>query len=157
MIYLSEFKEKDPKDLSELIKTLFSYSNPHDTSYIKNVCTYFDKDCIKLQCYSGRNRSFEDILEIVNTYFKDKYSITDIFKELILPIKKNNKIYSPYLISCSDIRRIVIYYYNNNRSIRDIYLTSSNIRYNSNNSWKELFKMIGINNIEDCKNYKYER
>lgn len=105
------------------------FSNINGTVITTNE-TYFDKELKKLQCNKGRLRSFDDILEIVNTYFP---SITPkrLIHELLVfdPPKYINTI-DGLNTNYSDCNKL-----------------------NSKYSWHELLAMLGIKNYEEYKKY----
>lgn len=129
------------RTIKQFITLLFS--NIHIQEY-KGVETYFDPECNKVQCKSNKYRSFDDVLECVNTYYKN---ITP--KKLMSILCKmhinNNYFYTMY---CGDIQKPVMLFYNNgqyNNSIK---------KYNSKYSWNELYNMINIHSQADLINYR---
>lgn len=65
MIYLKNVSE-NIKTVEDVLDNLFKYSK--STSTYSTVTTYSDKECKIVQCVEDCNRSFEDIVELVNTY-----------------------------------------------------------------------------------------
>lgn len=141
--------DKKPENIIELLYALFSYGI--DTSNtVTNVITYNDEECQEIQCDCRKYRSFDDIFDIVNTYFPET-PVEEVFKSmLILNIKNTDKksnLY-PWLYRCSTIKRIV-FCYNYNKSEQEF----SSEKYESKYNWVDLMTMIGIKNQQELKNY----
>lgn len=126
----------------------------------KFIQTYSNEKCTKIQCEFGRMRSFDDILEIVRTYFP-KTSAEQLFHELLIMedwvsypeghvYTPNDKILEgkricPSLTNCSTMRKIRF------TRIYDVSNTGPNVnldafcnKYDSVYSWEDLFESIGF-------------
>lgn len=95
-------KIKRKKYLKDFLKLL--YSHPQ-TGYLTCVESYRDKDCTILQCKSGKYRSFEEILEIVNTYYPS-ITIQKLCKVLFnLKLKYQESDYYFYYLNCNKVKK----------------------------------------------------
>ncbi len=97
MIYIKT--EKEPENFKELLLMFFSLELTSDR--ISTVTSYFDKECTKEQCQENKMRSFDDILELAQTYFPE-ITPKEVFHELItLDMKSTNgRKYFPHLGCC---------------------------------------------------------
>ena len=149
-IYVKFAEESKPKTVREFLHKFFS---SYKEQYLRNVKTYSDKECTILQCNSDKYRSFDDIFELVKTYYPT-VSIGTIFKILLtLKPKHNQSTYNLFMMSCKNIKKINCLYVkfqgNNVKNYKEII---SNTTYDSNYTYKELFDMIGVKNQEDLDN-----
>lgn len=174
MIYVN-FKPENT--VKEFLLQLFKI-DPQLPYQIKFVETFLDKECKGQQTGYGRLRSFDDVLEIVQTYFP-KCSVEQLFHEiLVLELycksenlnfaRQKNRRLLLQLANCSTIRRIRIYYcipsYNSLTEQIQLYSGSNLIcdKYDSKYSWIDLIEAIGIkytNELETQKeimNYIYK-
>ena len=102
-IYVKFAEENKPKTVREFLNKFFS---SHKENYIRNVETYSDKECTILQCKADKYRSFDDIFELVKTYYPI-VSIGTIFKILLtLKPEHNQSTYNLFMMSCSGIKKI---------------------------------------------------
>ena len=108
------------------------------------------------QCSAGKYRSFDDILLICKTYFPS-VKVETVFEKLLLLNNTKSSVLNDRLNQrfayCGDIRRIR-YVGNYSASLQSFY--SDTIVRNqggSKYSWKDLFKMININNGEELKEF----
>lgn len=149
-IYVKFAEENKPKTVREFLHKFFS---SYKDQYLRNVKTYLDKECTILQCNSDKYRSFDDIFELVKTYYPT-VSIGTIFKILLtLKPKHGGTVYNLYMMSCSGIQKInCLYVKMKNNNVKDYVYTISQPSYNSNYTYKELFNMIGVKNQTDLDN-----
>jgi len=149
-IYLKT--DKEFKNINEVIYALYNHN------YHFAYETYSNKECTDLQCSEGKLRSFDDIYYLCKTYFPDTTE-KDVIYELV-NLKINNKVC--WFAYCGGMGRIKIQFYlpgrliiafGVNRIYNNISNTSSTI---SGYNWKKLFKLIGINNSEEFKEYTKE-
>ena len=108
------------------------------------------------QCSAGRYRSFDDILLICKTYFPS-VKVETVFKKLLLLNNTKNSVLNDSLKQrfgyCGDIRRIR-YIGNYSTSLEYFYSDAITRKQGeSKYSWKDLFKMININNVEELKEF----
>lgn len=128
-------KFKRQRTLKEFLTLLFSYPS---SNYLRNVTTYHDEECTKIQCEAGRNRSIDDVLEIVNTYYPD-VQIEELCQVLFnLKIEHNNTEYTLHGLRCSTINRSVLLF----TMLRCDY--SSNFKSDSKWTIRELYEMSKI-------------
>ena len=149
-IYVKFAEENKPKTVREFLHKFFS---SYKEQYLRNVKTYSDKECTILQCNSDKYRSFDDIFELVKTYYPT-VSIGTIFKILLtLKPKHNDIVYNLFMMSCSGIKKINCLYVKFKGSKVTHYSDIiNNASYDSNYTYKELFNMIGVKNQEDLDN-----
>lgn len=79
MIYIKNAKRLKNEKFSDFFNRVFLNSHYRPS-------TYYDKECLKTQCVTGKYRSFEDIVEIAKTYYPN---ISD--KSVAKCIKENGK------------------------------------------------------------------
>lgn len=108
------------------------------------------------QCSVGKYRSFDDILLICKTYFPS-VKVETVFKKLLLLNNTKSSVLNDSLKQkfayCGDIRRIR-YIANYSTSLEYFYSDATRCKQGeSKYSWKELFKMININNVEELKEF----
>lgn len=147
-IYLEQFKDKNPKDVKEIITALYK------NNYGYALKTYQDSLCTKVQCEANKSRSFDDIYYLCKSYLPAT-TVKDVI-EVLLNLKINNKVI--YGGSCGGIKKIVINFYSMEdikRAFNDETYDKSvgNSQYNSQWNWKELFKMINITNNQQYNEY----
>ena len=149
-IYVKFAEENKPKTVREFLNKFFS---SHSEGYLRNVKTYSDKECTILQCNSDKYRSFDDIFELVKTYYPI-VSIGTIFKILLtLKPEHNQSTYNLFMMSCSDIKKInCLYVKFQGNKVTNYSDIIHNTSYDSNYTYKELFDMIGVKNQEDLDN-----
>lgn len=98
---------KKPETIREFLIKFFPLDNTYGT--FRAVKTYFDVECTKLQCFSGKNRSFDDLYDIILTYYPET-TIKELAIELLslnFISKKGTKHYL-YPFVCSTIKRPVL-------------------------------------------------
>ena len=108
------------------------------------------------QCSAGKFRSFDDILLICKTYFPS-VKVETVFKKLLLLNNTKSSVLNDKLNQrfgyCGDIRRIR-YIGNYSLSLQYFYSNAITCKQGeSKYSWKDLFKMININNVEELKEF----
>ena len=155
-IYVKFAEEKKPKSIKEFLTKFFSHRTEH---IFQNVETFNDKECTKTQCYRDKIRSFDEVLDLVQTYYKTA-TPKNVFKtllDLVITDDQGRKYYL-YMMSCSGIQRINLLYYRGREALSQTKYKHicGNPRYYSKYDWKELFAMIGINSNEDLTKYLKE-
>lgn len=131
------------------LEKFFSCHQPYD-DYVRGTATYDDEECTKLHCPEGKLRSFDDIFDLVNTYY-DNISVKELIHTLAtLDVKRNGNELFMHTGTCSGIRRIRMLYVPKQTIPPDMYTD----KYDSKYSWKELFSMIGITSREKLIEYK---
>lgn len=118
----------------------------------RSKSTYEDKECTRTQCYSAKNRSSNDLYELVTTYFPE----TDLktFIHEILCLKSNCEYVTHlYQMYCINIYKFVMQYSSDHF---DFYGSAYTKAYgDSPFSWKNLVALLGITNYEEyCKYIK---
>lgn len=131
------------------LEKFFSCHQPYE-DYIRGTETYYDEKCTKLHCPEGKLRSFDDIFDLVNTYY-DNISVKELIHTLAtLDVKRNGNELFMHTGTCGSIRRIRMLYVPKGLLPQDI----SKEKYDSKYSWKELFNMIGVTNKKKLIEYK---
>lgn len=97
---------KDGETLKDFLKSKFSASR----GFFQN--TFYDKECIRQQCHSGR-RSFGDLLIISQTYYED--TTEEDLAEIIFDLICEGFLYITY---CTGINKNVCYH--SQQSVVDI-------------------------------------
>ena len=108
------------------------------------------------QCSVGKFRSFDDILLICKTYFPS-VKVETVFEKLLLLNNTKSSVLNNTLNQrfkyCGDIRRIR-YISNYSNLLENFYKDATTcLQGESKYSWKDLFKMININNVEELKEF----
>ena len=149
-IYVKFAEESKPKTVREFLHKFFS---SYKDQYLRNVKTYSNKECTILQCNINKYRSFDDIFELVKTYYPT-VSIGTIFRILLtLKPKHDDIVYNLFMMSCSDIKKInCLYVKFKGDKVKNYSDIIHNTSYDSNYTYKELFDMIGVKNQEDLDN-----
>lgn len=133
--------------LKEFLKKLFSFFSV-GLGAITTDRTYLDKELTVIQCYANRRRSFDDLLEIVNTYFPE-VTPKELIHELIVFVPENYQDFEPRLGDCSGIERIRITYHRGALKINPFIAEKFKSKY----SWRELLNMLDINTYEEYVEY----
>ncbi len=133
-----------PDNIRDFLKLFFTVRRENDMS---GVTTYSDPECTVIQCRAGKWRSFEAVVEIVQTYFPEAHYI-EIFQTLLdlKILNQHNETCYLYMMSCGDIRRINLVYSLDHASWS--YLSEKCSRFDSEMGWIELLEQIGITNKE---------
>lgn len=142
---------REPKDT--LYTFLYKVLRLNDTYHVQStiLSTYYDLEFKNLQCISGKNRSFDDIVFISKTYFKvsDK-AVAKILKKFL--DKHNDLIF----VLCDSAKKWVL-----NRGLHNSEIIKYCARYNksdlnTNNysagkySFDDIIKLMGLTK-EDIK------
>lgn len=147
MLYIKT--KTKPTSIEELYKTWFSYET-EPGQQLRGRATYYDEKCTDEQCESNKVRSFEDISEVITTYFP--YATNDDVIHVILTCEllTKDKHLLPYFTTCSSIERInILYYHELNREAT----TFDGTKYESEYSWKELLATKNIKTNKDIIKY----
>lgn len=155
-IYLKQAQETPPKSINDLIRMLY----PVTSRVTMATTTYKDPGCNYLQCDKSY-RSFDDILELVKTYFPEVTEKDVIKKLLSIRIIYNDidgeKLLYPNIGTCGTMNRIRFIY------VKLATVNTSNDAYmrsmpDSKYSWKQLLEPLGITNsdtlIEYCNKHR---
>lgn len=155
-LYVKFAEEKKPRTIHEFL--IKYYTNKTDTSpYASQVhanYTFLDKECTKL--HSGHmRRSFDDLHEIVQTYFP-RATPKMVFKRLL---KLNHPDFKELILTnCDGMMRIRISLYREGQNRPSTYASANSVgKYKSKYSWKDLFEMVGITNQDEFEKYKNEK
>lgn len=137
------------KTLRKFLRKFFS-SQPYD--YNLNVETYNNEECTSIQCLKNKYRSFDDVLDCANTYYKNITPKCLIHTLLTLNIdSKVGKACYLHMGDCSTINRIrMVYYPDMGESFNRAFISR---KYDSKYSWSELLLMLNIKNITELTEY----
>ena len=144
-IYL---KIEKPKTISELLLKLLITENG---AYNSGNATYSDEACTEVQCEAGKWRSFDDIFELVNTYFPNTDEKTTMLEIMALDIKTTKGyVLRPYFNFCNQINMCTMMYYSDPHIAKTACTKEKGIgKY----AWGDLLELLGITNIEELKDY----
>ena len=105
-IYLKNYKKKRGLSVASFLEELFHKKYGFPT-------TYHDKECTKIQCSRGKNRSIDDVMCLIKTYYPSK-TYKHIFEQFRIYLEKVNDVnddkYLNALILCNDIEKWVFGY-----------------------------------------------
>lgn len=105
-IYLKNYVKKRGLPVASFLEELFHKHYGFPT-------TYSDKECTKIQCSRGKNRSIDDVMCLIKTYYPSK-TYKHIFEQFRIYLEKVNidedGEYSNALILCNDIEKWVFGY-----------------------------------------------
>ena len=146
------FKDVEVKNVDDILNKLLisSSQTSNKPTFYKYNNVYYN------QCTAGKYRSFDDILLICKTYFPS-VKVETVFKKLLLLNNTKSSVLNDSLNQrfgyCGDIRRIR-YIGNYSTSLEHFYSYAiTHTQGESKYSWKDLFKMININNVEELKEF----
>ena len=140
------------KNVDDILNRLLISSNQ-----VSNKPTFYKYNNVYYnQCTAGKYRSFDDILLICKTYFPS-VKVETVFKKLLLLNNTKSSVLNDSLNQrfgyCGDIRRIR-YIGNYSTSLEYFYSEAiTRKQEESKYSWKKLFQMININNVEELKEF----
>jgi hypothetical protein len=146
-IYVKFAEEQKPRSINDFLIKFYTQRPSFEQVYA--AFTYNDKECTLIQCDKIR-RSFDDLLELVKTYYPSTTEKILISKLLKLKIDGYHSI---FLTNCSGMYRVRISYFTTKTNQRSFQSIIGVNQYNSKNSWKELLEMIGITTEEQYLEY----
>ena len=122
--------------------------------------TYSDKECNYEQCHTEANRSFRDLLALVNTYYPNT-SVEELFKILLsinikMVIKDVKYDFKFNAFFCDDVNLFICYYYQGTITFSSI---KTSKEYSEDESegeynWYDLLLKIGINSQEELEKFQ---
>jgi hypothetical protein len=117
--------------------TLF-FSSTFRKGYLTSLSSYTDSGFLELQCEEGRYRSFDDVFEIITTYYPGT-TVVELMNELI-DLKprciETGVLKDLYTMFCGNISKSVMLYHNHTSN--DVSAQKGDSEY----SWFTLFKMV---------------
>lgn len=134
---------KKPETIEEFL-TLF-FSDNLNKAYAFPLPTYLDEECTQLQCEGRKNRSFEEVFDLIKTY----YPKTTIETLLLVLVKLRPQQCYLYCASCSSINRITIVYYYSQIVNYNLPGMTDPAGYN----WPQLLAKIGIYTVKELNGY----
>jgi len=151
MIYLKAFKNKKPDNIRHVIRELYNCKAEYSDHLYKSVETYKDENCKSVECHELRLRSWDDIIEIVQTYFSDA-SEQEILKQVIETKVGTNSYFTP--VNCPNILKPTVCYRDNififisNDLETPFEFTNSRFK-----SWKEILSSMDISSLVELDKY----
>jgi len=145
------------RTIREFVKLFFErYSVV--AKYYYGVATYNDEECTQVHCHNRKLRSFDDLLIVVNTYYKNVTAKKLIDILVTLDLKVDGEPLYLHCGTCSGIMRIRMCYCIETQTPSCSNYTDNN-KYNSIYSWKELLEMLNIKSKEEylAYNKKYRK
>jgi hypothetical protein len=138
-----------PRTIKEFLEIFFGNNTFGEYSY-KSAKTYSDSEFKSVQCYENKRRSFDDIYELVNTYYSNvsKKKLLHILIMLDLYSHTNQKAKFNFHYCC-DIHKSVMYY-----EVYGVWRDFTKRKGHSKYSWKELMAMMNIHNQQQFKSYQ---
>ena len=139
-----------PRSIHKFVRKFMGLEDGTPTSsYFMGIKTFSNPECTTVQCYPGKQRSFEDLVWSTQTYFKSA-TRERVLREL-LSIKATHGSYEfqPQFGYCGGIRRIKLYF---TRGTQPGFHTL-NRRGGSEQTWEDLFATIGLKNIAAVRDY----
>lgn len=124
--------------LRGFIKKLF---NCKSYACSTSVETFYDIECMKLQCTEGKYRSIDDLYIIFNTYYPG-IEMKTLINALVTTSMKdlNGNDLNFYIVSCGDIDKTTCLYHES-----DMFKDASDLKRYSSHSPKELLGLLGMN------------
>jgi len=145
-IYVKFAEEKRPKSVLKFLEQF--YYNRERSDYAIGYYTYYDKECKNIQ-NDRKWRSFDDLLELVQTYYPSISHIKLMHYLLILKIPiSNNNITKPHLGICEGMSKIRYIPYHTSS-----YSSINEKMRKSIYTWGQLLEPLGIFNEKDFKEY----
>ena len=139
------FKEADTSSVQELVNSLFYTYN--GISY--GQATYLDAEFKYEHCRDLKLRSFNDVYDVVNTYFPGT-SPAEVFKAVLLSIPKkraSDGYWSIYLTYCATMERLrIVHSEKSMNCIIGNYTTKKGHPFD----WYELVKEAGFKSKEEA-------
>jgi len=145
-------KFEKPRTIKEfLIKFYTSKNFDYSESSLGASNTYSDKECKVLQC-DRRSRSFDELLEILQTYYPSTTPKICMYHLLTVQyVNKKGKRMYPYLGTCGGMNRIKYLPYHDKTALTSAYFDTS--MRESKYTWRELLKLLNIKNITELKTF----
>ncbi len=145
-------KFEKPRTIKEfLIKFYTSKNYDYSDSSLAASNTYDDPECKILQC-ERHARSFDELLEIVKTYYPSTTPKILVYHLLTVVYhnRKGNLMY-PYLGTCSGMNRIKYVPYYDKTAVTSAYFTAK--MRESKYTWGELLKLHNIKTLADLRKF----
>jgi len=145
-LYVKFAQEKRPRTIRGFIKQF--YTSGVDPYFARGHNTYFDPGCTDLHC-SRAYRSFDDLWELVNTYYRPIPPAKMMHYLLTTKIPlQGDKIAEVHLGTCSGMRRIrFIPYHSAAFEGIDRQMEFSQF------TWRELLAPLGVTNYAEFNEY----
>lgn len=141
-------KFKKPRTIKEFLIQFYS-KDAYGGSYKIADNTYKDVECKQLHCDKAV-RSFDDLFELIQTYYPSTTPQILIKHLLTVKIKKSaGGILKPYLDYCNGMRIIRYFPYMFQTSQSSLDQKMDNSKY----TWSELLSLIGIKNLNEYKEF----
>lgn len=146
-LYVKFAQQERPKTVRQFIRKY--YSNHVDPYLAKGHDTYFDPECKRIHC-TRMYRSFDDLLDLVNTYYPSikPLKLMHYLLTTKIPLQGINRFAKPHLGTCNGMGRIRFIPYNQH-SLDGFKTRMPNSKY----TWEELLTPLGITNHAEFEAY----
>lgn len=146
-LYVRFAQQERPRTVREFLRKY--YNNQVDPYLAKGHDTYFDPECRRVHC-TRMYRSFDDLLDLVNTYYPSikPLKLMHYLLTTKIPLRGENKFAKPHLGTCNGMGRIRFIPYNQSN-----YDHIDHRMPNSRFTWKELLEPLGITNKDEFEAY----
>lgn len=146
-LYVKFAQEQRPNSVKGFLKKF--YTRDVDVSIAKGQYTFFDPECTKVHD-KHQYRSFDDLLELVQTYYP-KVTPVKLMHYLLttkIALQGKDRFAKPHLGKCNDMGKIrFIPYMTDSYSNLDVKMPES--KY----TWNELMRPLGIKTEHDFVKY----
>jgi hypothetical protein len=146
-LYVQFAQEELPRTVASFIKKY--YTKRVDPYIAIGHNTFFDPECTKLHC-SKSYRSFDDLYDLVKTYYPDTTKKEMIHHLITVNIPTQNGRSFPNLGTCNTMNRIRFIPYQKMND-RPEHLEMKMLH--SENTWMELLGLIGIKSEKELQEY----
>lgn len=149
-LYVKFAIDKRPRTVRDFIRKF--YTGYVTLYYAKGHATFYDAGCVNVHCHRDY-RSFDDLLELVQTYYPSIKPVKLMHYLLTtkIPLTKDSNSY-PNLGTCSGMGKIRFIPYNS-PAFSDI----DRVMPNSKFTWRQLITPLGIKDEKDFKEYYTNR
>lgn len=146
-------KFKKPRTVRQFLKKFFGDNETYNGIYY-SAPTFLDKECKISQCRDSRRRSFDDIYELVNTYYSNISKKKLLHTLITLKINTKDKKTAIFNFHyCYDIKKAVMYY----QSVKygwEEWRSFENKKQKCKYSWRELMNIMNIHNKKQLLEYQ---
>lgn len=145
-------KFEKPETIREFLQLFYNQrSNSYNSNMLFATITYHDQECTDLQC-SRDVRSFDDLYEMIQTYFPETTVKQFVFELLTvkLTLKNTETVFKPYLSYCNGMGKIrFLPHLDTCKNWSEYQKKMQHSKY----SWEELLKTQDINSVLELENF----
>ena len=140
-----------PETINEFLIKFYNQRSGYGDNMLYAAITYVDKECTQRQCDKSA-RSFDELLEILQTYYPSTTPEICMFHLLTVKLKNSNgRIMTPYLGVCGGMSRIKYLPYFDPTQLVDCYFDHKMTL--SKYTWRELLALLKIKNLRELKKF----